>query len=139
MATQSINWANIAVVNFNGTAKDRVNLNSVRLWERVWTPSSSTVQVDNGYWTQAASYQLFHETSISYGSTFTWNPWNGTGFIGYVGPDYIWLTTGSYPDVAWVGQNVTRDGYYTTEQDPAYWTSNWQTVTTDTSHYVYFY
>ena len=147
MATQSINFANITVVNFNGAAKDLVNRNGVRLWQRVWVTSSVQQSVNNGYWTYPAPYQAFIETSRTPTSQFWWNPWytedGQAQWIGTMGPNSAWITTGDYSatgfDRYWQGQNYSVSGYYEWQYPSAYWTDSWVTQTVDTSHYVYYY
>lgn len=141
MAQTSVNFANITNIIFNSTQYDEIKLNGVSRWKRVWVQSSTTQQVDRGYWTYPNPYQEYVETSRTYGSTFRWSAGCADATLG-MWPDgspsgnYVWLT---YSCPYWTGRTYTTTGYYRWVYPPAYYTSNWVTETVDTSHWEYFY
>lgn len=141
MTTLDVDFSTITRIIYNGVDHDKFIHNTSSKWERVWTVSSETQQVNQGYWTTPAPYQEWVETSRTYGSTFRWNVNCNSAVVmwpdGQPTGSYEWVTVGCSP--YWVGRNYTSNGYYRWVYPAAYWTDNWVDVTTDTSHYVYYY
>jgi len=85
----------VSISNFHGS----------RWWRLVYVPSTTSSQVNQGYWTDPAPYQAFQETSRSFAGSGRWNlenpnlpmwpegqPWDYYGSNG----DFTWVNIGDY-------------------------------------------
>lgn len=131
------------------------NFHGSRWWRLVYVPSTTTSQVNQGYWTDPAPYQQFQETSRYFVGSGRWNVGNTTNpnlpmwpdgtpesYYGSSG-DYSWVNIGDY-DIGdgytyWRFNAYATSGYYYTVDPSPYWTDNWVTVTVDNSYYAHYY
>ena len=56
MPTQSINFAGVTLIRFNGADIHKLQRAGTRWWERVWVPSTYQTQVNYGYWVDPGPY-----------------------------------------------------------------------------------
>jgi len=154
MPSITINWAQITQVRRqDGTVYNRVNRPGAnRLWERVWIPSTTTTQVNDGYWVDPDPYWEFVRTGQYYTGSGRWNFNNpDLGMWPDGSPSNFYSGNGGY-NWTHVGNYEPGDGYsywrfeayqftgYEQYVDPGpYWQDNWITVTVDNSYWAYYY
>lgn len=152
MPTQTINFAALTRIVYNGSDVNKLQGGGTRWWERVWVPSTTQTQVNNGYWTDPPGYWDFVITGSYYsGGSGRWNlnnpnlpmwPDGSPGATSNRG-GYNWTYIGNY-DIGdgytyWYFQDVSYTGYDQYYDPPPYWTDNWVTVNVDNSYWAYYY
>lgn len=140
--SQSVNFANITRLFYNGTELNRLNLNGSRRWERVWVPSTTQVLVSQGYWVDPPGYYEDYEIYRYPVGEGRWDP-NDVDGDGEMWPDgepteYRWIYVPSEPDY-WIYEIIEILWGTRYVDPPPYWvdTSYYQTV--DNSYWAYYY
>lgn len=157
--SQSVNFASITRVLYNGTELNRVNLNGNRRWERVWVPSTRQEYVSQGYWVDPAPYYETRTRRGDYINSGYWDPnqTDGDGFlwydayqtpmtwvIGYDGPwggETVWTQIGSVGPTGdwWAYDAYAEETYQVLIDPPPYWVDTSYYRTVDNSYWAYYY